>query len=115
MPHPTLFAGERRSGQALDGVGAAEYSTVVAGEPQCAMSAPNATLTDELFREEVRAARAMSPEERLLSATRLSDFACRVAAEGIRQQFPEADEEEVRAILEERVALLRRLEGRTHD
>jgi len=79
------------------------------------MSAPSANLTDELFREEVRTARAMSPEERLLTAIRLSDFACSVAAEGIRQQFPDADEQQVRAILDERLALSRRLEGRADD
>lgn len=79
------------------------------------MSTANPTLTDELFRAEIREARTMSAEDRLLTALRLSDFACSVAAEGIRQQFPDADQEQVRAILEERLALARRLEGRPHD
>jgi len=79
------------------------------------MSAPNPRLTNELFREEVRAARAMTPEERLLAALRLFEFGCRVTAEGIRHQFPEADEQQVRGILEERLALSRRMEGRADD
>lgn len=41
---------------------------------------------------------------------RLDELACRVAADGIRHQFPEADETEVSRILAERLALARRLE-----
>jgi len=72
---------------------------------------PTRELADELFREEVAAARAMDPEEKLCAGPRLFDFACRIAIEGIRNQFPDADERRVRAILAERVELGRRLEG----
>jgi hypothetical protein len=71
---------------------------------------PTRELGDQLYREQVLAARAMKPEEKLLAGPRLFDFACRVAMDGIRQQFPEADENRVREILAERVALGRRLE-----
>ncbi len=72
---------------------------------------PTRELGDELFREEVLAARAMDPEEKLRAGPRLFDFACRIAIEGIRNQFPDADERRVREILAERVELGRRLEG----
>ncbi len=72
---------------------------------------PTRELGDQLYREEVAAARAMKPEDKLLAGPRLFDFACRIAMDGIRAQFPEADEQQVRAILAERVNLGRRLEG----
>jgi hypothetical protein len=74
---------------------------------------PTRELGDQLYREEVLAARAMKPEEKLLAGPRLFDFACRVAIDGIRHQFPGADEDRVREILAERVALGRRLEQPT--
>ena len=74
------------------------------------MSAPNRELIDELFRERVRAARAMSSEDKLLAGARLFDRACRIMADGIRDEFPDADEDRVREILAERLALNRRLE-----
>ena len=39
------------------------------------------------------------------------DFACRIALDGIRNQFPDADERRIRQILAERVELGRRLEN----
>jgi len=74
------------------------------------MSKPSKELIDELFRERVRAARAMSPEEKLLAGARLFDRSCRIMADGIRHEFPEADENRVQEILAERLALIRRLE-----
>ena len=71
---------------------------------------PTKELIDELYRERVLRARAMSPQDKLLAGPRLFDFACRVTADGIRARFPEADEEEVQKILRERLALARRLE-----
>ncbi len=55
-------------------------------------------------------ARRMSPEEKMLAGPRLFEMACRLALEGIRDQHPEATEEEVHAILTRRLALKRRLE-----
>ena len=66
---------------------------------------------DQLFRGEVPAARAMTPEEKLLAGPQLFDFACRIALDGIRNQFPDADEQRTGQILAERMELGRRLEN----
>ena len=52
----------------------------------------------------------MSPEDKLLAGARLFDRACRIMADGIRDEFPDADEDRLREILAERLALSRRLE-----
>ncbi len=72
---------------------------------------PDRELGEQLFREEVHASLAMSPEDKLRAGPQLFDFACRVAMDGIRNQYPDADEQRVRQILEERVNLGRLLEG----
>jgi hypothetical protein len=71
---------------------------------------PTKELIDQLYRERVEAARRMSPEDTLFGGTRLFDRSCRIMADGIRSQFPEADESRVREILRERLALVRRRE-----
>lgn len=73
---------------------------------------PTRELADAMFREQVEAARAMTVEQRILAGMNLYELACRVAADGIRHQFPEADETEVSRLLAERLALARRLEQR---
>ncbi len=73
---------------------------------------PTHQLGDALFREQVEAARAMTTEQRILAGMSLFELACRVTADGIRHQFPNADDAEVARILEERLALARRLEDR---
>ncbi len=73
---------------------------------------PTRELIDELFWERVRAARQMSPEEKFFGGARLFDRSCRIMADGIRSQFPEADEHRVQDILRERLALIRRREQR---
>jgi len=72
---------------------------------------PTGTPGDQLYRDEVLAARVMTPEEKLLAGPQLFDFACRIALDGIRNQFPDVDEQRVRQILAERVELGRRLEN----
>ncbi len=72
---------------------------------------PTDAIGDQLYRDEVVAARAMTPEEKLLAGPLLFDFACRIALDGIRKQFPEVDEHRIRQILAERVELGRRLEN----
>jgi hypothetical protein len=72
---------------------------------------PTKELIDELYREEVRRAREMSPEEKLLAGAELFDMACQVTTAGIRHQHPGIDDARVRQILGERIALLRRLEA----
>jgi hypothetical protein len=61
-------------------------------------------LIDELYREEVIEARAMTAEEKLLAGEDLFESACRITLAGIRNQFPEADEAERWRILETRLA-----------
>ncbi|HJT78630.1 MAG TPA: hypothetical protein VJ739_15615 [Gemmataceae bacterium] len=71
---------------------------------------PNKSLADELYRERVRRARAMPPEVKLFEGARLFDRVCRLMADGIRNEHPEAGEDQVRALLVERLRLARRLE-----
>jgi hypothetical protein len=47
--------------------------------------------------------RAMTGEERLGIALDLHTFACNLACEGIRQQFPHADEAEIERRLRQRL------------
>ena len=74
------------------------------------MVEPTREMVDDMFRQRVRSARSMSPEEKLLAGPRLFDRSCRVMADGIRDECPDADEHRVRRILAERLALIRRLE-----
>ena len=74
------------------------------------MAKPTRELMDDLFRQRVLAARAMSPEEKLLAGARLFDRTCRIMTDGIRHEYPEADDRRVQEILAERLALARRLE-----
>jgi hypothetical protein len=67
-------------------------------------------LADVLYIEKIRAAQAMSPEEKLLAGPRLFDYACRITLSGIRHQHPELSEEAAHEILRRRLALARRLE-----
>ena len=71
---------------------------------------PTKELIDELFLDKVRQARNTDPAERFLDGPRLFDYACGIVKWGIRNQFPDASEEEVHRILCERVELNRRLE-----
>ena len=54
----------------------------------------------------------MPPEQKLLLGEELFAYACSITMAGIRNQFPEADEEERRRLLEKRLELQRKLEGR---
>lgn len=72
---------------------------------------PTPELIDALYREEVAAARRLSPGEKLLAGPRLFDYACRITMAGIRHQHPDANEDRLREILRERLALARRLEN----
>jgi hypothetical protein len=74
---------------------------------------PTKELIDDIFRQRVLSARQESPEEKLLSGPRLFDFCCRIVADGIRNQFPDADEQRVREILVQRIDLMRRLDERS--
>ncbi len=53
--------------------------------------------------------RQMTGEERLSIALNLHQLSCDIAREGIRSQFPSADETEVEKKLRERIRLAHRL------
>ena len=72
---------------------------------------PTRELTGELFWDKVRAAKLMSDEDRFFAGARLFEQVCRVMSDGIRDEFPQADEQQVLRILRKRLALARRLEA----
>lgn len=67
-------------------------------------------LIDELYREELREARAMPPEQKFLAGQRLFESACRITLAGIRNQNPGLSEEQCLELLRQRLELQRRLE-----
>ncbi len=67
-------------------------------------------LSEELYRERVEAARKMSPEEKLLAGEELFEYACAITLAGIQNQFPNANEQECRDILRQRLKLRKRME-----
>ncbi len=74
------------------------------------MMEPSKELLDAIYRDRVLRARAMPPEEKLLDGARLFEMACRITRDGIRYQFPDADECQVEEILAAHLALRTRLE-----
>jgi hypothetical protein len=74
---------------------------------------PTKELIDDIFRERVLRARQESPEAKLLDGPRLFDWCCSIVADGIRNQFPDADEQRVQEILAQRIDLMRRLNERS--
>ena len=73
---------------------------------------PTQELIDRMYRERVLRARQTPPEEKLLDGARLFDMSCRIMMDGIRHEYPDADEQRIKEILVERVRLGRRLEER---
>jgi hypothetical protein len=74
------------------------------------MSESDPELIKELYRDKIRAARNMSPAEKLAASGDLFDEVCARMRSGIRAQFPDADDEAVERILFERLEIARRLE-----
>ncbi len=72
---------------------------------------PTKELIDALYLDKVRQARAMSPEQRLSAGFDLFELTTSIMADGIRSQFPNANQQQVYAILRERLALIRRREN----
>jgi hypothetical protein len=68
------------------------------------------TWIDASFKERVLRAREQPPKDKLLDGLRLFDRACRTMADGIRHQFPQVSQEQVRKILVDRLERLRQLE-----
>jgi hypothetical protein len=68
-------------------------------------------LADDIYRERVLRARAAPLEEKLVAGPQIFESVCRIMADGIRHQFPEADAARVGEILRQRLQIARRLEG----
>ncbi len=71
---------------------------------------PIKQLADEIYRDRVRRARRMSVAEKILAVPELFDMACRISRDGIRAQYPDADDRRVEELLRQRLAIARRLE-----
>jgi hypothetical protein len=68
-------------------------------------------LAEDIFRTRVLRARQESPGQKLFDALELFDFACGWTEAGIRAQFPDANDEEVKRILRERLDWQRKREA----
>lgn len=71
---------------------------------------PTLELIEQLYREEVYRARAMTPEQKLVAGAELFDLGCVFTTAGIRHQNPGMDEQQVLELLRKRMQLGRRLE-----
>ena len=71
---------------------------------------PTPELLDTIYRERILKARRTPLDEKLLLGPQLFAEVCERMADGIRDEYPDADEQRVREILAQRLALLRRLE-----
>jgi hypothetical protein len=65
-------------------------------------------LSKEIFVEKVRRTRLIPPEKRLEMGHRLFQWAVQQSLDGIRRQYPDADEARVRQILHRRMIQKRR-------
>jgi hypothetical protein len=77
-----------------------------------ALMEPTRELIKQLYADKLRQAREMSGEEKLLAGPQLFELGCRVSKDGIRDQFPNADEVEVDRILDKWLSISRRLRNR---
>jgi hypothetical protein len=68
------------------------------------------SLADELYRERVLRARCTLAEERILDGPRLFDYACSITLAGLRSEFPQANEVQLRQALHQRLEIKRKLE-----
>lgn len=73
---------------------------------------PTQQLIDELYLDKVRSARQMSPEQKFFAGPRLFERSCRIMLDGLRDENPDADDEHLKELLHERLALIRRARGR---
>ncbi len=73
---------------------------------------PTAALVAQIFAEKVARARSMSSEDKFFEGARLFDNATRVMADGIRDRYPDLDEEGLQRVLRTYLDRLDRLELR---
>jgi len=70
----------------------------------------NDTLRNEI-RRRVQASSGLSPEERILAGIKQSELAIRVVEDGLRDQYPDADETTIASLLLERIRLMKRIQN----
>ncbi len=70
---------------------------------------PTRESVDALWREEIAAARGLTPEEKLLAGGRLFDEACKELRATIRASFPRASDDDVEALLRQVIRATERL------
>ena len=68
-------------------------------------------LAGDIFRERVRRARQMKPEEKLSAGSELFEYAASITLAGIHAQHPGISDEKARQILAERLAMKERMEN----
>jgi hypothetical protein len=72
---------------------------------------PIKQLAEELDRDRERREASMTPEQKRQSDEYLDTLADRIMLNGIRAQFPDADEDEIQSIFANRIEIIRRLEA----
>ena len=73
---------------------------------------PTLELLKDIRRERLDRSRRMSPEEKLISGPQLFALAVECMRAGIRLQYPEADERQVRELVSDRVSHMREKDER---
>lgn len=73
---------------------------------------PTKELIDAIYLDKVRAAREMTPEHKFFAGPRIFARCCRIMVDGLRHENPGANEERLKELLLERLALVRRVRGR---
>jgi hypothetical protein len=63
---------------------------------------------EQALQQQIECYRRTTGEQRLQIALNLHELSCELAREGIRQQFPQADEAEIERQLRRRLELARR-------
>ena len=71
---------------------------------------PSQELVDQLYRQEILRARRIPPDQRLLDGMRLFERSCGLMMDGIRDEQPDADEQQVTEILIKRISRLRKID-----
>lgn len=71
---------------------------------------PSQELVDQLYRQQILLARQIPPDEKLFDGLRLFERSCGIMADGIRNELPEADEQQVMDTLMRRFSRLRQID-----
>jgi hypothetical protein len=74
---------------------------------------PTKELIDDIYRDKVLRARRRSPADKFFAGAELFADVCERMEAGLRMDNPDADDETIRALLQRRLEILRRL--RTRD